>query len=102
MLDIILSAISLIFTGFVTMKVWAWLVVPIFGLTALSFAQAIALRVFAWYLLPVPSILDSTAFEENESYVKLSTLRKKFARFFAWQLVSSIVLLCAWVLTFFV
>ena len=73
MLEIIAAVISMFVTAFVTMKLWAWLVVPIFGVAALTLAQAIALRIVIFYVLPVPNVFHDiymtdkiTKLPENE------------------------------------
>lgn len=45
---------SALIKGFVLMKLWQWIIVPIFLQPAISFVQAIALSIFSTVLMSVP------------------------------------------------
>ena len=51
LLGIILTPLALIWRGWVLTKLWAWFVVPVFGLPALGIATAIGLSVVVGYLV---------------------------------------------------
>ena len=48
--SIINIIIHFIVNGFVLMKLWAWLIVPIFKIQAINFPEAIAIFIIARYL----------------------------------------------------
>lgn len=51
-LVVIVVPLSYVIDGFVLSKLWAWLIVPVFGVPELSIFSAIALAVVVGYLFP--------------------------------------------------
>lgn len=103
MLSFVLGVVSFCTTAFVSMKLWAWLVVPIFGVSALSFAQIVALKSVIYYFFPSSQFaFNETQLADSKPYQKLSDNEKLFAKTCGWLLISAAALLVSWVLTYFI
>lgn len=86
-----LLVLSPIYSGFVLLKLWAWFVVPVFGLPKLSLAYAIGIGYTAWALL---GTYDSASTEEAKK-APWRTLGMALLR-------PGVLLLCGWAVKFFV
>jgi len=62
--SIINFVIVFIVHGFVLMKLWTWLIVPIFKIQAINFPEAIAIFIIVRYLQKTKN--KSIFFEDNE------------------------------------
>ena len=60
LLAILLTPLSLIWSGFVTTKVWAWFVAPTFDLPSLSIPTAIGIQVLILLLSPKSNANENT------------------------------------------
>lgn len=74
--NMLLLFFAVLISGFIFMKLWAWLIVPILVIQPVSFAQSIAITIFLSYVLLTPRQKDQVdTLELSKLFLKSTAIR---------------------------